>query len=56
MLADPRPTCTCGHPFTFHEHHRSGNDCGTCDCPTYRPLRVPLLDRLRLWLRRASTA
>lgn len=59
MLADPRPTCTCGHPFTFHEHYRAGDDCGTCDCRAYQPLqpaRVSLLAQLRALWRRVRPA
>jgi len=48
MLANPRPDCRCGHPHTWHEHFRSGDDCGRCtDCPNYRPPRRSLLDRIQ---------
>ncbi len=27
--------CVCGHDATTHEHYRTGDDCGMCDCASY---------------------
>ena len=42
-----RPCRRCGHGRDAHQHHRSGTDCGLCECPRWRRWR-----RVRSWVLR----
>lgn len=53
-----RPRCICGCPADTHEHHRAGDDCGSCGrirCPHYIPL-TQRDDRYLTWPQRHALA